>query len=37
MLEINVIAAVGIRCYQIRIGRTMALLVLTFFGSTHFH
>jgi hypothetical protein len=37
MLEINVITSVGIRCYQIRIGRTMVLLVLTYLSSSHFH
>ena len=37
MLEINIITAVGIRCYQLRIGRTMVLLVLTFFASSRFH
>jgi hypothetical protein len=37
MVEISVITAVGVRCFQIRIGRTMVLLVLTVLSSTHFH
>ena len=37
MLEINVITSVGFHCYQIRIGRTMVLLILTFLSSSTFH
>jgi hypothetical protein len=37
MLEISIFTTAGMGCCQIRIGRTMVLLVLTFLSSSHFH
>ena len=37
MLEIEIIAAPGIGCCRVRIGRTLFLCLLSFAGFSHWH
>jgi hypothetical protein len=37
MIEIEIMAAPGIGCFKIKIGRTLLFFVLTLVSTPHFH